>query len=785
MAYAGRSTTTILAEVAELLTTRIPGLATVTAYQLAERFAGHGRAAGPLRDHLRGRAVVLDTATSDLPLTLVHIAHELHDAGMAGIVLPTCLDCSAAVRQLRNVVDGGRVCDGCQRLRQRATCSSCGKAVHRTPSVLADGLCKPCRSKARPVETCAGCNRQAKIKQRQADGTGLCQRCWHAPTAACTRCGTVARIYQRGDTGPLCRSCYTAPHTACTRCGRLRAIHARTADGPVCSSCHQRPLRECGRCGTLAVWHTRPRDGQPGHCNACHRRPVQPCAACGKPRPVSRSRTRDGAWTCDVCRARRTPCTFCDRPQIIIVRWPIGAACATCYHRIRRTPRPCPNCHEPRVLIGLDTTGTRICADCADLDYDYTCRRCGTSGTFPIHRTCYRCLAAVRVQDLLTVNGTLSQPLQRVADALLAAGTGEAVWRWLAPDHPTAALVTAIRDADAPITHDLLDTLTQRQALHRLRAVLVQHDVLPARVEHLERIEPWLERHLTALPAAHAHLVRTWARWTLHRRARHRLKRRPFTTGAAHYQRSCLIAAIRFLTWIDAERLKLTELNQADIDRWRTEHPHEYSYLAKEFLRWARQRLIVGDLVIAERGNSHNPDILPEDGHWQYLRRALTDTGLPLDVRTASSLNLLYGLTLSRISRLHTDDILHDPASSDTNTYLLLGSHRLRVAPTIAALLHAQTDAATRHRNAATSNPRWIFPGGLPGTHTATLHTKLARHHMPRAAHGRATALINLAAQLPPPLLVDLLGISIDTANHYARHASTGWSTYLNARTTT
>ena len=269
-------------------------------------------------------------------------------------------------------------------------------------------------------------------------------------------------------------------------------------------------------------------------------------------------------------------------------------------------------------------------------------------------------LAQARIQDLLTVNGAITQPLQRVGDALLAAGTGEAVWRWLAPDHPTAALITAIRDADAPVTHDLLDTLTQRQALHRLRAVLVQHGVLPARAEHLERIEPWLERHLTAVSAAHAQLVRTWARWTLHRRARQRL---------------------------------------------------------------------------------------------------------------------------SRISRLHTDDVLHNPTSSGTNTYLLLGSHRLRIAPTVAALLHAQTDAADRHRNATTSQPRWIFPGGLPGTHTATLHTELARHHMPRAARGRATALINLAAELPPPLLVDLLGISIGTANHYARHASTDWSAYLNART--
>ncbi|MFB9854466.1 hypothetical protein ACFFMR_29210 [Micromonospora andamanensis] len=464
------------------------------------------------------------------------------------------------------------------------------------------------------------------------------------------------------------------------------------------------------------------------------------------------------------------------------MRWPIGAACSGCYQRIRRAPQPCPRCHQHRILIGLDHIGRRLCAGCADLDYDYTCRRCGASGSFPVDRTCYRCLAQARIHTLIAVEGEDVTARQALAEALLAAGTGEAVWRWLRPDGPTAALVTAIVDANMPLTHDLLDALPQQQALHRLRAVLVQHGVLPARAEQLERIEPWLEQQLTTLNAAHAHLVRTWARWTLHRRARQRLARRPFTGGAAHYQRACLTAAIRLLTWIDGYHLTLADLTQADVDRWRVEHPHEYSYLAKEFLRWARRRHLVGDVTITPRQRDHNPDALTEDEHWHHLRRALTDTTLPLDVRTASSLNLLYGMTLARISRLHTAEVLREAAAGDTHTYLLLGKHRLRLAPAVASLLHAQITAAARHPNAANAGPRWIFPGGLPGTHVAALHRKLARHQMPRAAHGRATALINLAAQLPPPLLVDLLGINIDTANQWARHASPDWGIYLTTR---
>jgi hypothetical protein len=106
-------------------------------------------------------------------------------------------------------------------------------------------------------------------------------------------------------------------------------------------------------------------------------------------------------------------------------------------------------------------------------------------------------------------------------------------------------------------------------------------------------------------------------------------------------------------------------------------------------------------------------------------------------------------------------------------THLILGSQRLRLAPAVAQLIH----------RCATHAEGWLFPGGHPDTHTsAGLHRKLKRHGLPDADRSRATALINLAADLPAPILADLLGLHIQTATAWARHAGADWAAYLSAR---
>jgi hypothetical protein len=141
-------------------------------------------------------------------------------------------------------------------------------------------------------------------------------------------------------------------------------------------------------------------------------------------------------------------------------------------------------------------------------------------------------------------------------------------------------------------------------------------------------------------------------------------------------------------------------------------------------------------------------------------------------LRKVASLQRTRGgsLTVSRISRLRISD-LH---ANGAVTELLLGRHRLRLAPALAQLL----------RRCATADDEWLFRGGHPGSHAvAGLHRKLKRHGLPDADRCRATALISLTADLPAPILADLLGIRINTATAWANHAQADWAAYLAART--
>jgi len=106
------------------------------------------------------------------------------------------------------------------------------------------------------------------------------------------------------------------------------------------------------------------------------------------------------------------------------------------------------------------------------------------------------------------------------------------------------------------------------------------------RAEYLARIQPWLELLLANEPVTRANLVRAWVHWTLLRRARNRLPHRVFTASAAHWMRSCILASIRFLAWIDITNRRLETLTRHDIDLWLTTTQAEHAYVAREFLRW-------------------------------------------------------------------------------------------------------------------------------------------------------------------------------------------------------
>jgi hypothetical protein len=75
---------------------------------------------------------------------------------------------------------------------------------------------------------------------------------------------------------------------------------------------------------------------------------------------------------------------------------------------------------------------------------------------------------------------------------------------------------------------------------------------------------------------------------------------------------------------------------------------------------------------------------------------------------------------------------------------------------------------------------RWLFTGKLPGQpiRPDRLQQGLARHHI-SCRENRNSALLDLAGQLPTPLIADLLKLHPLRAAQWTRAAQGDWSDYI------
>jgi hypothetical protein len=78
----------------------------------------------------------------------------------------------------------------------------------------------------------------------------------------------------------------------------------------------------------------------------------------------------------------------------------------------------------------------------------------------------------------------------------------------------------------------------------------------------------------------------------------------------------------------------------------------------------------------------------------------------------------------------------------------------------------------------------WLFPGVLPGRHlTAQSITTRLRSLGINLLGARNTALQSLAAEVPPPLVAELLGYSYNVVQRHAEIAAQPWARYVTKQT--
>ncbi|MBZ9644322.1 hypothetical protein [Streptomyces sp. PSKA30] len=224
--------------------------------------------------------------------------------------------------------------------------------------------------------------------------------------------------------------------------------------------------------------------------------------------------------------------------------------------------------------------------------------------------------------------------------------------------------------------------------------------------------------------------------------------------------------------------LTLADATQHEVDAWLAGSPSTH-YEVRDFIVWAARRGHSRPLFVPHRPKADPVGI--DDSHWELLQQCLTDTDLPLDVRVAGSVLLLFGQHLARVAPLPTAAL----SAVDGHTVLVLDRTPIRLPEPLARLLAELAEQPRPSGWAANSPHRWLFPGIRPGQHVSgtVLARRLAAHHIP-IRPTRTTALVQLAQDLPPAVLAPMLGLHVITAQQWRLRAATDWSAYLEARRT-
>jgi hypothetical protein len=590
-------------------------------------------------------------------------------------------------------------------------------------------------------------------------------------------------VTRSDDGGPLCLDCWTPPARTCVSCGTVGPAKARGEDGALCQPCYRRlrqPRRACGKCGRIRVISRRATAGSPDLCENCNVPPPAECAVCHQIKPGSNN--AECGFVCRACRPyKQSSCSLCGQARRVHAYWPLGPVCPACYVRVLDHPGQCDRCGSSQPLIARGENGEAICGPCAGLPGVYICPGCGTGGRLYADGRCPRCVLAVRLEHHLTgPGGQVAAQLRPLLQALAAAEDARGVLSWLRRS-PNAALLAQLAAAGRPLGHELLDALPPSRYEHYVRQALVHAGVLPGRDEELDRIPAWLDQVLVGKPAQHAALIRPFVHWFLLRRARRRAAHRRHPAMSGSFLRTRVRVALELLTWLDEHGLVLAALTQPQLERWLTAG-NTRTYAIRYFLGWAAARGIAPKLTVPAIPRQEPVRILTEDDRWGQLNKCLGDPFMPLDVRAAGALLLLFGLPASRIRQLRSEH-LH---VTGQNTYLNVGAHPLLVPPKLAVLLHqlAAAPAARRPRLAGDgTEPSWLFPGLIPGrpASPAWFSRQLLDHGID-SRPARNAALIALAGELPAPILADVLGLHINTAVRWADIAKRDWSSYLAAR---
>jgi len=170
--------------------------------------------------------------------------------------------------------------------------------------------------------------------------------------------------------------------------------------------------------------------------------------------------------------------------------------------------------------------------------------------------------------------------------------------------------------------------------------------------------------------------------------------------------------------------------------------------------------------------------VLTQDQRLEWIRELLTGNTESLPYRVAGTLLLLYAQPLVKGAAIPMRNVLVAPDGLS----LQLGVTPSPVPEPFAELLRAHIRNRPNLRTGGADNP-WLFPGYRPGEHLhpSTLMDRLRALGIDLLG-ARNTALRELVAQVPPPVVAEMLGYSDKVVHWHAALAAQPWARYAKTK---
>lgn len=420
-----------------------------------------------------------------------------------------------------------------------------------------------------------------------------------------------------------------------------------------------------------------------------------------------------------------------------------------------------------------------VCSGCYEHERAEPCTRCGTVSRRHDRGLCRGCTLTGRLETLLPADAPIE--LAPLGAALIASASPESRLTWLRRPEVRDTLA-ALAAGRLPVSHEGLDRVADPAVATHLRGVLVSAGILPARDEHLPRLEQWVTAEIARLQRpADRHLVTTWSTWQLLRRVRRAAQRGRATYATYTRARAVVRAAVQFLTWLDAHGLTLAGCTQAHLDAWLADGSTVRRWI-QGLLRWAADHGLVRPLTVPTPPRQLHGDPLDDDARWRLVARLLHDEDLHLADRLTGCLVLVFGVPVTRLVALPTTAV----DDRDGVVTIKVGATPLELPDPLGALAVRQRDAELGHWSGRLRPRAWLFPSSAAPTGHLSPGYQIRRLTVlgvpARAA--RTSALLHLAGTVPTAVLADLLGLHPWTATTWTRAAAGDWSRYAGSTAT-